>query len=205
MTVGRRFARMNSKIRENSVPVSIGSLWTSKASLDDSSIAANATARSAQVVASTRRKEMPKLLAAASAPANRCRRLGVRFGLTKKAARDSDGAISCSNCNRFGSSSADIWVKPVVLPPGRPSEATRPCSTGSLTCINTIGIVCVAACSAAASRRPDARDDGRRERHQLTRQAGEPVGLAHRIERLDQNGLAVDVAELLERSTERIE
>jgi len=63
----------------------------------------------------------------------------------------------------------------------------------------------VAACSAAASRRPDARDDGRRERHQLTRQAGEPVGLAHRIERLDQNGLAVDVAELLERSTERIE
>ena len=48
-------------------------------------------------------------------------RLGRRLGLgntrretrreirfTKKVARDSDGAMSCNNCKRFGSSSADI-------------------------------------------------------------------------------------------------
>ena len=78
----------------------------------------------------------------------------MRLGLTKKAARDSDGAISCSNCSRFESSSADIWVNPVVLPPGRASDATRPSSTGLLTCMNTIGIVRVAACKAIVSCRP---------------------------------------------------
>jgi hypothetical protein len=51
----------------------------------------------------------------------------------------------------------------------------------------------------------DAGDDGGRQRHQVTGQAAEPIGLAHRIAHLDNNGLAVDVAELFERSAKRVE
>ena len=40
-------------------------------------------------------------------------------------------------------------VKPVMLPPGRDRLATKPCPTGSLTTLNTIGIVLVACFSAA--------------------------------------------------------
>ena len=90
---------------------------------------------------------------------NTRRRPGVRSGFTKKVARDSDGAMSCNNCKRFGSSSADIWVNPVVLSAGWASDATKPCSTGSLTCMNTTGILRVAASRAFVpagrrSRRP---------------------------------------------------
>jgi len=63
MTVGSLCARANSKIRENSVPVSMGSLWISRASLDDASMLENAAFRSAGLAASTRHKVTPRLLA----------------------------------------------------------------------------------------------------------------------------------------------
>ena len=44
-----------------------------------------------------------------------------------------------------------LWEGPSS---GRASDVTKPCSTGSLTWMNTIGIVRVAACRAAVSRRP---------------------------------------------------
>jgi hypothetical protein len=36
-----------------------------------------------------------------------------------------------------------MLVNPVTLPPGRASDATKPLPTGSDTCANTIGSVCV--------------------------------------------------------------
>ena len=40
-------------------------------------------------------------------------------------------------------------VKPVILPPGRDRAETKPCPSGSLTTLNTIGMVSVACFSAA--------------------------------------------------------
>ena len=57
MTVGSRCASANSKIRENSVPVSMGSLWISSASLDDASMLENAAFRSSGLAASQLKKE----------------------------------------------------------------------------------------------------------------------------------------------------
>ena len=51
----------------------------------------------------------------------------------------------------------------------------------------------------------DTDDDGRGNRHQLLGQAAEPVRLAHRVARLEQDVLAIDVAELFERRAKRSE
>ena len=143
-------------IRGRSVAKS-GSFWTSSASVDDAAAEAKAALSSAGVAASTRCKAMPSTFAVASTSANRFCTTGIKRGSIQPSStmtRDTDGAISCNSSSRFESSSPDIWVKPVMLPPGRAKLATRPSSTGLPAWVNTIGIVRVAACSAAASCEP---------------------------------------------------
>src|SRR5262249_53925939 len=89
----RPAAGAQGRILGASVPDSIGSFCTSTASLAEVSIAPRAAVSSAGVAASRRRRAMPTVLAAASALANRFARSGVRAGSTRKAARDTEGAI----------------------------------------------------------------------------------------------------------------
>src|SRR6516162_11961943 len=101
--------------------------------------------------------------------------------------------MSCNNCKRFGSSSADIWVNPVVLSAGWASDATKPCPTGSLTCMNTTGILRVAASRAVvpAGRR---RSGG---------QGGQPVIVALCPAVFDRHVLSLDVAGFAQPLVER--
>src|SRR5262249_14341456 len=57
------------------------------------------------------------------------------------------GAISLSSCSHLPPKSKSDWVKPVILPPGRATLATKPAATGSGTCANTIGTVRLACCT----------------------------------------------------------
>ena len=59
------------------------------------------------------------------------------------------GAISLSSSSHFSPLSNSPLVNPVILPPGLAKLATKPLTTGSLICTNTIGMVRVA--SRAAS------------------------------------------------------
>ena len=51
--------------------------------------------------------------------------------------------------NHFPINGKSMKVKPVMLRPGRDRLATKPSLTGSLTTLNTIGMVLVASFSAA--------------------------------------------------------
>src|SRR5262245_40123727 len=75
---------------------------------------------------------------------------GPRVESRSTATRVTRGAISLSNSSHFPARLYSNWVKPVTLPPGRAMLSTNPDPTGSMTCVNTIGVV-GAACSIGAS------------------------------------------------------
>jgi len=54
------------------------------------------------------------------------------------------GTTSLRRSNRFALSSGESWLRPVMLPPGRATLATKPVPTGSPTPTMTMGIVLVA-------------------------------------------------------------
>ena len=72
------------------------------------------------------------------------------------------------------------WVNPVMLPPGRARLATKPASTGSVTCVKTIGILRVAACSTVNANRATDKNHLRFQAHQLRRERPHAVGAAGR-------------------------
>src|SRR5262245_55821226 len=72
------------------------------------------------------------------------------FGLTSTAIRTALGAKSCRTPSRLATTSADLRLMPVALPPGRARLVTRPSLTGSSATPKTIGIVLVAALAARA-------------------------------------------------------
>src|SRR5262249_61548603 len=53
------------------------------------------------------------------------------------------GRISLSTCTNLLPISGSKIVKPVMFPPGRSKLSIRPCATGSVTWVNTIGTVWV--------------------------------------------------------------
>jgi len=59
------------------------------------------------------------------------------------AARFVSGAISLSTCTHLVPISGSKIVKPVMLRPGRTKVSTNPWATGSVTAVNTMGVVCV--------------------------------------------------------------
>src|SRR5205823_11098583 len=65
-------------------------------------------------------------------------------GLNMTPTRARSGAISFSSSSHFPPTENSNMLKPVRLPPGRVTLVTKPCSTGSETCTNTIGTVLVA-------------------------------------------------------------
>ena len=69
---------------------------------------------------------------------------GEVSGLNRTATRARPGAISLSKSSHFPPTENSYMLKPVILPPGLVRLATKPCSTGSETCANTIGTVPVA-------------------------------------------------------------
>src|SRR5262245_65903841 len=70
--------------------------------------------------------------------------LGDVSGLNITATRERLGAISLSRSTHFPPTENSYMLKPVRLPPGLLTLATKPCSTGSETCTNTTGTVLVA-------------------------------------------------------------
>src|SRR5262245_33927802 len=75
---------------------------------------------------------------------------GPRVESRSTATRVTRGAISLNNSSHFPARLYSNWVKPVTLPPGRAMLSTKPDPSGSMTCVNTIGVV-GAACSIGAS------------------------------------------------------
>ena len=106
------------------------------------------------------------------------------------------GNASLSNSSRFALSSGVKKDDPVMLPPGRARLATSPAATASPTGAMTIGIVVVACLAARAPGTAVGHDDVDLEPHQLGRELGKPVVLALRPAELDDEVLALDVAEL---------
>jgi len=80
-----------------------------------------------------------------------------RVGFTITPIGPREAVSSCSNSNRFGSSSMVSAAIPVMLPPGRFMLATRPLRTGSGNGPNTSGIVAVASLIENATAGPPAR------------------------------------------------
>src|SRR6516162_5261873 len=69
-------------------------------------------------------------------------------GLNKSAARTVRGAISFNSSTHLPPCGVFSTVKPVMLLLGRARLAVKPLATGSETCTNTTGIVCVSRASA---------------------------------------------------------
>src|SRR3954471_1571535 len=98
---------------------------------------------------------MPRVAAARSASLEISWDVGFA-GLDSNATTVRDGFISLSNSTHFAPSTVVNEAIPVTFPPGRLRLATRPKATGSLTEVNTIGIIVVAALAASAAGGPPA-------------------------------------------------
>src|SRR3981081_1594108 len=97
------------------------------------------------------------------------------------------GGISLSISSHFPMRGKSMKVKPVMLPPGRDNDFTKPCPTGSLTTLNTIGIVSVALFCGGNDRRAAAGYQGRCGTHQLRRVCLDSVQIAAGISMLDSD------------------
>ena len=80
---------------------------------------------------------------------SRCGVMGL-VGFARTVARESEGTTSFRSSMRLRSSSGPRPAWPVMFPPGRAKLATKPARTGSLSVLNTIGIVAVASFAACA-------------------------------------------------------
>src|SRR5215475_11414118 len=112
--------------------------------------------------------------------------------------RLTSGAISLSISSHFPIRGSSMKVKPVILPPGCDSVAAKPCPTGSLTTLKTIGMVAVARCSAAVNRRAAAYDEVRCRTHQLCRVGLDLSQVSTGVSMLDLDVAVLGPAERLE-------
>src|SRR6516164_9626140 len=81
----------------------------------------------------------PSVGAAASIDRMKNLDCGDVSGLNMTPMRASPGAISLSNSSHLPPIENSYALKPVRLPPGFATLATKPCATGSETCVNTTG------------------------------------------------------------------
>src|SRR5208282_5254499 len=116
--------------------------------------------------------------------------------------RDNDGTISFSCSRRFAESSADMADKPVMLPPGRARLWANPDPTGSAIRGDTIGtweVTDLAAMMAGV----DADDDPHAELDQFARESWKPAIVIIGPAIIEDDGLAVVVAERMHSFAER--
>ena len=107
------------------------------------------------------------------------------------------GTVSLSSSSRFPLKPMHRSLVPVTFPPGRARLATRPSPTGSLAAAKTIGMVVVAAWRPGRWRILG-HDNVRLEPDQLGRERREPLVPPLSLAALDDEVLALQVAELLQ-------
>ena len=89
-----------------------------------------------------------------------------------------------------------MFVMPVMLPPGRARLSTSPAVTGSVTPMNTMGIVVVACFAAERGVRRHRNQYVGLLAHQLGRKLGKPLETAALMTVLNDNVLSLNVAEI---------